>query len=154
MADSRSIENLHLAGNSDSMQQLYKMIGRICNADCAILLLGEKGSGKKIVARAIHYFSHRAAAPFQVISGKQLRLSSDEELLGIDESHQTEGTCFISDLTAMPYFMHDRLLTIHRRKQFKCNHEGNYKKHRIRFIVANEGTIQDEMESGELPEDL
>lgn len=146
----------HLVGRSGVMQQLYKMIGRICNADCAILLIGEKGSGKSAVARAIHDFSHRAAFPFQMISGRETRFGDDEELLGLDSSHEAEveGTCYITDLTAMPYFLHERLLSIRKSGEFRCTHKNRMRKHRLRFVIADEGTINSELERGTMPSDF
>lgn len=142
-----------LIGKSDPMHQLFKMIGRVCNADCAILLIGEKGVGKRLVAQAIHDLSHRAASPFHSLAGKQLREASDEELLGIDESHQVDSTCYITDLTAMPEYVQHRLVTIHRQKEFKCGHTGRPRKHNLRFIVATKGDIREAIQSERMPSD-
>jgi len=154
MPTAQTIDTLNLIGKSDRMQQLYKMIGRVCNADCAILLIGEKGSGKKLVARAIHYFSHRASAPFLTLHGREATPSSDEELLGIDASHQTDATCYITELTSMPYFVHGRLLAIHRRKEYKCNHQTRSRKHNLRFIVGTEENMKEELQNGAMPSDF
>jgi two-component system nitrogen regulation response regulator GlnG len=154
MPVSQTIESLHLVGASDVMQQLYKVIGRICNADCAVLLIGEKGSGKSMVARSLHYFSDRAQYPFQVIDGSQTRETTDEDLLGIDESHAFGATCYITDFSSMPGFVQHQLVSIHRRKEYKCAHSGQMKKHNLRFIVASDGTIKGEIESGKIPADL
>src|ERR1041384_7920204 len=104
MPVTQTIESVQLVGKSDAMQQVYKMIGRLCNLDCAVLLIGEKGSGKKIVARALHFFSHRAGFPFQYIASDSVNPCSDEDLLGINENHQTEATYYVSDLGAIPIF--------------------------------------------------
>lgn len=154
MALSQTIDSVHLIGNSDAMQQLYKMIGRVCNTECSVLLIGEKGSGKGVVARAIHYFSHRSAFPFQILRGREAQLSSDEVLLGIDESHQAEGTLYLTEFTEIPYFVHERLSTIQRTHQYKCSHQNKPRGHRLRFIVGDEGKIRDDLQKGSMPADL
>lgn len=154
MSTTHIIDSVYLIGKSDSMQQLYKMIGRVCNVDCSILLIGEKGSGRDKVAQALHFFSHRTAFPFYVIEGDQLLESSDEELIGIDESHQAEGTCYVKEMTSMPLFVQHQLLSIHKRKQYKCSHTNELKRHNLRFIVGNDGNIQEELENGKMPFDL
>lgn len=148
------VESLQLLGKSDVMHQLYKMIGRLCNADCAILLIGERGSGKKMVAQALHYFSHRAAFPFTTITGDLIRETNDEELLGINEGHQADFTCYITGFTSMPAFVQQQLVRIHRNREYKCAHANEMRKHNIRFVVAHEGDIKEELEADKMPIDL
>ena len=154
MPVSQTIESLHLIGASDVMQQLYKVIGRICNADCAVLLIGEKGCGKSMVARALHYYSHRTQYPFQMIDGTQAREANDEDLLGLDESHAFGSTCYITGFSSMPGFVQHQLVSIHRKKEYKCAHIGQMRKHNLRFIVGSDGTMKEEIESGKMPADL
>ena len=126
MPVSQTIESLHLIGASDVMQQLYKVIGRICNADCAVLLIGEKGCGKSMVARALHYYSHRAQYPFQMIDGTQARETNDEDLLGLDETHAFGSTCYITafhpcrDLFNISSFRSTEKKNINVRTSVKC----------------------------------
>jgi two-component system nitrogen regulation response regulator GlnG len=136
------------------MQQVYKMIGRLCSLDCAVLLIGEKGSGKKIVARALHFFSQHAAAPFQFIPSETIHECSDEQLLGIDESHQSEATCYITDLGSIPVFSQHQLLKIHQQRQYRCFHSQKIRKHNYRFVVGAPQNLKEELESGRIPLDV
>ena len=154
MPVSQTIDTLSLIGESDIMHQLYKMIGRACNVDCAILLIGEKGSGRRAAAKALHFFSYRAAFPFNILSGSDPRESTDEELLGIDGTHQTESTCYVTDYTSMSTFAQHQLVSIHKRKEFKCSHTNRYRKHNLRFLIAAGETIHEDLESGKFPMDL
>lgn len=154
MATTQIISSLRLIGKCDSMQQLYKMIGRICNADCAVLLVGEKGSGRSMVARALHFFSHRAALPFHWIRGNEVREFPDEELLGIDESHAVDTTCYITEFTSMPSFVQHQLVSIHKSKRYRCSHVNRTQKHNLRFILASSAEIKEELENGRMPLDL
>ena len=57
----------HLVGKSDAMNQVLLRIAKVAEADTNVLLYGESGTGKELVARAIHYSSHRASRPLVVL---------------------------------------------------------------------------------------
>jgi DNA-binding NtrC family response regulator len=154
MQQSLTIDKLELLGKSDVMHQVYKMIGRLCNVDCAVLVVGEPGCGKKTVARALHYYSHRSASPFHIISGSEVHESSHEDLLGIDESHFADSTYYLPNWTGLPIFMHQDLLSIYKSGQYKCSHNNRYRKHRFRFIAAMDHDFRHDLESGKIPLDL
>ena len=61
---------LGIVGRSESMQQVFKLIGQLAACDATALVTGESGTGKELVARAIYHHSNRAAA---AVSGGQLR---------------------------------------------------------------------------------
>ena len=57
-----------IIGDSSSMHELYKMLGRIASTDSSVLITGETGTGKDLFARAIHYHSARREGPFIVVN--------------------------------------------------------------------------------------
>jgi DNA-binding NtrC family response regulator len=57
-----------LVGMSPAIQEVYKSIGRVAESDSAVLILGETGTGKELVARAIHHHSRRRAGPFVAVN--------------------------------------------------------------------------------------
>ncbi len=59
-------EDLPLVGRTPSMQALYRLVARVMNTDLAVLVTGESGTGKSLIARAIHDFSDRRTLPFVV----------------------------------------------------------------------------------------
>jgi two-component system, NtrC family, nitrogen regulation response regulator GlnG len=64
-ATPREIESdLPLVGRTAAMQALYRLVAKVMNADLPVLITGESGTGKTLVARAIHDFSDRRSAPF------------------------------------------------------------------------------------------
>lgn len=65
-------EDLPLVGRTPVMQNLYRVIARLMNADLPVLITGESGSGKTLIARTIHDLSDRRAQPFVVASGGDL----------------------------------------------------------------------------------
>ncbi|MBF9047347.1 response regulator [Rhodobacterales bacterium LSUCC0031] len=65
-------EELPLVGRTAAMQALYRLVARVMNTDLPVLITGESGTGKSLIARAIHDFSDRRTLPFVVASGADL----------------------------------------------------------------------------------
>jgi len=57
-----------LVGRSPAIQEVYKRIGRVAESDSAVLILGDTGTGKELVARAIHEHSRRRSGPFVAVN--------------------------------------------------------------------------------------
>jgi len=74
---SRAVEaedngELPLVGRTPAMQQLYRLVARVMNSDLSVLITGESGTGKSLIAKAIHDFSDRRTLPFVVATGAEL----------------------------------------------------------------------------------
>ncbi|MEQ9041886.1 MAG: sigma-54 dependent transcriptional regulator [Silicimonas sp.] len=65
-------EDLPLVGRTPAMQALYRLVARVMNADLPVLITGESGTGKSLIARAIHDLSDRRTLPFVVATGSDL----------------------------------------------------------------------------------
>ena len=65
-------EDLPLVGRTAAMQALYRLVARVMNTDLPVLVTGESGTGKSLIARAIHDFSDRRTLPFVVASAGDL----------------------------------------------------------------------------------
>ena len=65
-------EDLPLVGRTAAMQALYRLVARVMNTDLAVLVTGESGTGKSLIARAIHDFSDRRSQPFVVAQAADL----------------------------------------------------------------------------------
>lgn len=64
--------DLPLVGRTPSMQALYRLVARVMNTDLPVLITGESGTGKSLIARAIHDFSDRRSLPFTVAQAADL----------------------------------------------------------------------------------
>ncbi|MCO4848543.1 MAG: response regulator [Yoonia sp.] len=64
--------DLPLVGRTPAMQGLYRLVARVMNTALPVLITGESGTGKSLIARAIHDFSDRRSLPFVVVSGADL----------------------------------------------------------------------------------
>ncbi len=65
-------DDLPLVGKTASMQALYRLVARVMNTDLAVLITGESGTGKSLIARAIHDFSDRRTQPFIIAQAGDL----------------------------------------------------------------------------------
>ena len=65
-------DDLPLVGRTPSMQALYRLVARVMNADLPVLVTGESGTGKSLIARAIHDFSDRRTLPFVTVTASDL----------------------------------------------------------------------------------
>ncbi|MBD3763355.1 MAG: response regulator [Rhodobacterales bacterium] len=65
-------DDLPLVGRTPAMQALYRLVARVMNTDLAVLITGESGTGKSLIARAIHDFSDRRTLPFVVAQATDL----------------------------------------------------------------------------------
>ena len=81
--DAQSLPNTEIVGSSRQMVAIYKKVARVAAIDAPVLIYGATGSGKELVARAIHQHSHRASAPFVVINcGALTETLLESELFG------------------------------------------------------------------------
>ncbi len=65
-------DDLPLIGRTQVMQSLYRLVARVMNTDLPVLISGESGAGKSLIARAIHDFSDRRSLPFVTVTGADL----------------------------------------------------------------------------------
>lgn len=66
-------DDLPLVGRTPAMQALYRLVARVMNTDLAVLITGESGTGKSLIARAIHDFSDRRTMPFVLAQAADLQ---------------------------------------------------------------------------------
>jgi two-component system nitrogen regulation response regulator GlnG len=66
-------DDLPLVGRTPAMQALYRLVARVMNTDLPVLITGESGTGKSLIARAIHDFSDRRTLPFVVAQAADLQ---------------------------------------------------------------------------------
>jgi two-component system, NtrC family, nitrogen regulation response regulator GlnG len=66
-------DDLPLVGRTPAMQSLYRLVARVMNTDLAVLITGESGTGKSLIARAIHDFSDRRSLPFITVQAGDLQ---------------------------------------------------------------------------------
>jgi DNA-binding NtrC family response regulator len=158
-----------LLGNSASMLHVHAQVETVAkNRDCA-LVLGETGSGKKVVAKAIHYNSPRMKGPFvELNAGIIPREYLESELFGHEKGAFPEaisrkigkieeaghGTLFISDITELDMGLQGKLLKVLKEKQFFRIGGKDPINADIHFICSANKSLEKEVISGNFREDL
>ncbi|QQK80364.1 sigma-54-dependent Fis family transcriptional regulator [Salicibibacter cibi] len=164
----RSIQSLK--GRSELMSRLRNKIDRIARSDATVLLLGETGSGKEIVAHSIHNLSHRHNGPFVVVNCAALpRTLLESELFGYEGGTFTGGwkdgkpgkfeianggTLFLDEIGEMTPDMQINLLRVLQEQmvtRLGANHAISVD---IRIISATNKDLKVAMEYGEFRQDL
>ena len=116
-----------LKGNSAAMQEVYKLIGKVSGEDVSVLVCGESGCGKELVAQAIHFNSRRSSKPFWPINCTAISESlMESEFFGYEKGAFTGaatskqgmfelaqgGTIFLDEIGDMPLEMQAKLLRV------------------------------------------
>lgn len=168
LADAFKIEEKEVIGKSEAFEKILKIADKIAQSDANILIQGEAGSGKELVARRIHCRSSRRDCAFLVLdcsalSGEQLESELfGEELMagGVRRSRQgvleiaNGGTLFIENLHMMPASLQLRLTQFLKNAVASRVGAQSLYKSNVRFFAASSRSLSDEVENGHLREDL
>ncbi|UWQ39135.1 sigma-54 dependent transcriptional regulator [Leisingera aquaemixtae] len=134
-------EELPLIGRSEVMQTLYRLIARVMNTDLPLLITGESGTGKSLIAQAIHDFSDRRTLPFvHADAASLIKLEGPARLL----AQAKGGTLVIDELADLPEEAQARLVRM-------MDSPGD---HAPRFIASSQKDLAAAMEAGALRQDL
>jgi two-component system response regulator GlrR len=158
-----------LLGRSPVMRELFSTLARIAPLEACILIQGETGTGKELVARAIHQASARAAGPFIVVDCAALSESLIEaELFGhakgaFTGAHQTRigaieaasgGTVFLDEIGELPLGMQPKLLRMLESSTIRRIGESRHREVNVRFVTATHRDLLSMVNKGEFREDL
>ncbi|MGE5255446.1 MAG: sigma-54-dependent transcriptional regulator [Hyphomicrobiales bacterium] len=158
-----------LIGTSPKMESLKKSIQQIAPADCAVVILGETGTGKELVARMIHHLSPRAANHFLAVNCGAF----NEELLANELfGHEKEaftgargvkkglletvqgGTILLDEIAEMPLSMQVKLLRVLQEKKLMRVGGTVEIPVDIRVLAATNKNLKEEVEKGAFRHDL
>ena len=153
-------ERLPLIGRSAPMQEVYRTISRLVGADLTVLLLGESGSGKSLVARALHDLGRRRDGKFVTISLAAVpRERVDTELFGQGGEEAGKlveadgGTLFLDEIGDMPLDAQTRLLRVFDGAEPAVNPRTG-RKPDVRVIAATSRDLRSLISQGLFREDL
>ncbi len=158
-----------LVGKSPTMQAVYRSIEDVAPLDIPVVITGETGSGKELVARAIHTLSHRQTKPFVAINcagltetllGSQLFGHKKGAFTGATEDHQglfeaaNEGTLFLDEIGDMPLTIQATLLRALQEKEILRLGESASRKVDVRVLAATHANLEDQVNAGQFRSDL
>jgi DNA-binding NtrC family response regulator len=159
----------NLRGRSPAMVQLYRHIQRVAPTNATVLLSGETGTGKEIVAREIHELSDRRSAPFIPLNCGAISVNLIEsELFGHEQGSFTganrrhagvferasDGTLFLDEITEMAVDLQVKLLRVLETGVFHRTGGEKSIQTRARVIAATNRPPEEAVREGKLREDL
>ncbi len=158
-----------IIGESEPMQEVFDLIRKVAGTDANVLILGENGTGKELVARAVHRRSDRSDEPFVTADLGALSQSLFEsELFGHVEGAFTGaeedragrfevadgGTLFLDEIGNIPMELQKKLLTVLQRREVTRVGDVEARPVDIRLVCATNQPIYDMMDEGDFRQDL
>ena len=158
-----------IIGRSPAMQDTFNLIGRVSRSDAAVMITGESGCGKELVARAIHKFSPRAQKEFVAINITAIPDSLlESELFGHEKGAFTGavatrigrfeqcdgGTLFLDEIGDMPLAVQSKLLRVLQDGEFSRVGGNITLKTDVRVLAATNKDLEREVADGKFREDL
>ena len=159
----------NIVGRSHEMQQVYDQIAQVAGSQATVLINGDTGTGKELVAQAIHYASDRADKPFVRVHCAALPESLIEsELFGhvkgaftgavSDRKGRFEladgGTIFLDEIGEVPMLIQAKLLRVLQEREFERVGGTNTIKVNVRVVAATHRDLPAMVEEGTFREDL
>lgn len=158
-----------LLGESQAMQEVFRTIGRLSRSDISVLITGETGSGKEVVARVLHQHSPRAQGPFVAINTAAVPSELlESELFGHEKGSFTGadsrrvgrfeeaagGTLFLDEIGDMPLALQTRLLRVLAEGDYYRVGGRDMLKADARVIAATHQDLEEKVRAGSFREDL
>ena len=156
-------------GNSPEMQEVFRTIKKVASTDANILILGENGTGKELVARAIYRNSLRNEEVFiSVDLGSIAETLFESELFGHEKGAFTDahkmkqgrfeiasgGTLFLDEIGNLSYPLQSKLLTVIERREVVRVGAAKPLSVDVRLICATNNNIHDDVKNGNFRQDL
>jgi two-component system response regulator AtoC len=159
----------NLVGNSSAMQNIYRLIGVVASKNSTVLIEGETGTGKELIARAIHYNGPRKEQPLVSVNCGAIPSNLlEDELFGhvkgaFTGAHQhrigrfeqaNHGTLFLDEVSSMPMDLQVKLLRVLQEREFQRVGSPTTIKVDVRIVAATNSNLLDVVEKGDFREDL
>ncbi len=169
VAEERMAAAPEMLGQAPAMQDVFRAIGRLSQSNVTVMITGESGSGKELVARALHKHSTRANGPFIAINTAAIPKDLlESELFGHERGaftgaqtmrrgrfEQAEGgTLFLDEIGDMPFDLQTRLLRVLSDGNFYRVGGHNAIKANLRVIAATHQDLEQRVKEGAFREDL
>ena len=169
VAEELMADTPEMLGQAPAMQDVFRAIGRLSQSNVTVMITGESGSGKELVARALHKHSPRASGPFVAINTAAIPKDLlESELFGHERGaftgaqtsrrgrfEQAEGgTLFLDEIGDMPFDLQTRLLRVLSDGHFYRVGGHSAVKANVRVIAATHQDLEQRVKEGIFREDL
>ena len=165
-----NVQNFHgLISRSPAMHDVFQIIQTAAETEATVLVRGESGSGKELVARAIHYLSGRRDAPFLAVNCAALSANLlESELFGhvrgaftgaMKDHHGLfqrahGGTLFLDEIAELPMELQAKLLRVIQERNFLPVGGVLSMPVNVRLVAATHRALREEVKNGRFREDL
>lgn len=158
-----------IVGRSDLIQRVFLQVGRVAGTNSTVLITGESGSGKGVVAKAIHDYSPRRSYPFVKVScGAIPEQLIESELFGYEKGAFTgavvrklgrfelanKGTIFLDEVAELTPMLQVKLLRVLQDREFERVGGTETIKVDVRIIAATNRDLEAMVKKGQFREDL
>jgi two-component system nitrogen regulation response regulator GlnG len=158
-----------LIGSSPEMQEIYKTIGRVANTDATVLIQGESGTGKDLIAKVLHYHSSRWSRPFVALNCSAIpRELLESELFGYERGAFTgaleqragkfeqadDGTLLMDEIGDMPLELQAKLLRVLQEREVTRLGGSEVIPVKCRVLAATNQLLDHAVQQGRFREDL
>ena len=165
----REFDASPIVGRSPAMKRVFDTITTVAGTDSTVLITGKSGTGKELVARAVHYNGHRRERPFVAVNcGAIPGTLIESELFGHKRGSFTGavadkigyfkaaegGTLFLDEVSEMPFNLQVKLLRAIEQREIIPVGMSNALGIDIRFLASTNRDLQKEIEAGRFREDL
>jgi DNA-binding NtrC family response regulator len=158
-----------IVGNSPAMREVYRLTRLAAPTGASVLLIGETGTGKEVIARALHKRSQRATGPYiRVNCGALHENLLESELFGhvkgaftgavenktgrFEAAHG--GTIFLDEISSMSAKLQVKLLRVLQEREFERVGDTKTVRVDVRVVAATNESLEDEIEANRFREDL
>ncbi|MFW6235256.1 MAG: sigma 54-interacting transcriptional regulator [Desulfovibrionales bacterium] len=166
---SRNIRKLYIVGKSQAMLDVQRQIEKVAPTRATVLLLGESGTGKTLIARIIHELSDRKSFPFIKVNCASIPENLlESELFGYERGAFTgasgskagrfedadKGSIFLDEIGELPLGLQAKLLRVLQDREFERLGSNETKKVDVRIIAATNKNLEELTEQGKFRPDL
>jgi len=158
-----------IVGSSPAMQEVYRLTKLVAPTNASVLIIGETGTGKEVIAKAIHKLSRRSDGPYiRVNCGALHENLLESELFGhvkgaftgaidnktgrFEAAHG--GTIFLDEISSMTPKLQVKLLRVLQEREFERVGESRTIRVDVRVVAATNQSLEDEIENGRFRDDL
>jgi formate hydrogenlyase transcriptional activator len=158
-----------IIGKSSALQSALAEVQRVARTDCAVLILGETGTGKELVACAVHNLSPRCGRPFIKLNSAAIPFELlESELFGHEKGAFTgavtqkigrfemadTGTLFLDEIGDIPLALQPKLLRVLQEQEFERLGSGKTHRINVRLIAATHRDLSEMVRQKEFRSDL
>jgi formate hydrogenlyase transcriptional activator len=158
-----------IIGNSDALKNVFDLIESVAPTDSTVLIQGETGTGKELMARAIHKVSRRSGGPLQKLNCAAIPFDLlESELFGHEKGTFTgaiaqrvgrfemanKGTLFLDEVGDIPLALQPKLLRVLQEQEFERLGSNYTRRVDVRLVAATNRDLEEMVRRGEFRSDL